>query len=182
MNMKALILLTLCNTVPLACMQVQAPAAQRAPLTQEQALKRKVRSIHQIMLHTDAERNQRDINDVAVAGYIDEAFKEADKQTIEAGVNVHKKRTLAHIKDTLTKDALKLAGTLDTLSTEAYNDTLHFRSYNLDEQAEIMRNFTRVNSLYNALIPILEYTDNEDFAHLMRQSLQKITVIRHTIL
>ncbi len=150
-------------------------------------LKTTIKNIHNFLLRSRQERSQRNVTDVALAGYIDESFKALTEQSQQAKLNIKLSRQLARKYHQLLLDVLKLAQSLKTESDNLYNISMQFSELSEHYQDAVLENLTQVNSLYNSLIPILDYVDEKnkvsaDFIRTMNDAREKIVVVREIVL
>lgn len=196
--MKFFTLVLLLSAPSLIAMQSTAKKHRPERTRQEKMalLDQTLKTIHRTLLHTFEERQERLVNEIHLAGLIDESFKALIDESADRTIaqNVKHKRRLAQKYDKLLSDALKLALSLKEQSDILYEASLTFNQHSEPYQDAILANLTQLNSLYNALAPLKDYiaptaghaNEPMDKATLFRQTMQdaleKIVVVRHTVL
>lgn len=183
MNKFIIILLSL-SAAPLLGMQTTAKKHKREKSTEQKKaeLMRNLGTIHKILLLSLEDRPSQPVNDVVLAGYIDESFKALADQRLQAKGNIKLERELAKSSHRLLADALKLAQSLKEESDNLYTISLRFSELPEPYQEGVVEALTQLNSLYNSLVPLLDYVDSSDFVKTMNGSREKIDFVRTHIL
>ncbi len=177
------------SSLPL-CAMYKPTKKHKPEVTREEMValrNRTLKDIHLTLLLPDQQRQQAHINDIALAGHIDESFKALAEESAERTLNIKRKRNLAQKHAKLLSDALKLARSLNSQANTLYEASLGLNEPSEDYQEALLATLTRLNSLYNALAPLLNYGDARDtkqteFIQSMQDSLDKITHVRNAIL